>query len=151
MQLVGWPQQGTQFAPAPSDHALNISSTLVLCKRQLQELSTTNITLPGLDGNQSRTECGRALRSKIVVYVHNCFTEEGTDMLVLVDLVVTDDREDVCESTLLWSVQAMCLGAMTMMAVVAGVCIIPELVVTAWGTGCTMYERRQRAQASKDR
>jgi hypothetical protein len=150
-QLLGWPKQGTQFAPAPPDQALNASSSLALCRRQLEELRTSNITLPGLDGNQIRTECGRALRSKIVVYVHNCFTEEDTDIIVRVDLVVIDDREDVCESTLLWSVQAMCLGAMTMMAVVAGVCIIPELLVTAWRTGFTMYQRRKRAQASKDR
>lgn len=139
-QLAGWPKPSQAASTEPDK-----------CKRQLEELRTTNVTLPGLDGLNSRTECGNTTRSKIVVYIHNCFTQEGTEMLVRVSLNITDQREDVCQYNMLWTVQVMCLVAILMMALVAAACIMPEFVVAVYGKVCRRLEKRRRAKAKKER
>jgi hypothetical protein len=141
-QLVGWPKPSLAASTVPVQDQ---------CKRQLEELRTTNITLPGLDGFNSRTECGNTTRSKIVVYIHNCFTQEDTDMLVRVSLNITDQRDDICQYNMLWTVQVMCVVAIFMMALVAAACIVPEFVVAVYGKVRRRLEKRRRAKAKRER
>jgi hypothetical protein len=158
-QLVGWPKQGMQFAPAPSEQTLGAISALqpdAVCERQVDELLTTNVILPGFKGKQNRTECASVnmIRSKIMVYVHNCFTDKDADMLVRVSVDFDPDKDqrvDVCQTNALWNVQVMCVSAIFMMALVAGACIVPEVLVAGYGKACRMYDKHKRAQAKKNK
>lgn len=155
-QLVGWPKRGMQFAPAPLRQDISISSSQAICKRQREELLTTDIILPGFKGEQNRTECanGNMTRSKIMVYVHNCFTDKDADMLVRVSIEFdkdNDQRVDICQTNALWNVQVMCVSAIFMMALVAAACIVPEVLVAGYGKAYSMYDKHKRTQAKKNK
>lgn len=113
---------------------------------ELDKAPAYSITLPGLNGSPTHRECGQHVQAKLVVYDYNRFVGEGMDMIVLARISFLEQKEDVCKTPLVRSLNHMCWIALLTMCIVLCVCILPEAVVT----GHRKLLRRIAKRANKE-
>jgi len=155
-QLVGWKLPNATAIPAAYLEAAQLSgkpARSASCLQQYVELYSApsfNVTLPGPAWSNiwpERKECGTRQLSSLVVYVHNCFTEQDADMLVRVSIDILEEKEDICKRKGLQFAQALCIVGLALMCAATAICVLPVGVAAIAGA----IRNRQASKARQPR
>lgn len=150
--VLRWPTQDSLPVPYPASCATAGSSGTITAEcykstvqHNLQGNSALNATIPAGRGER-RKECG-VCGAKVFVYIYNCFSQPGADMLVHVDLrqvqnVAKDDRCYTLRDQVALDLLAV---SVFLMAACAVAFLLPTAVSVGWNAAQNLVRQcRQR-------